>query len=117
MDAAAFESVEDLWPSRKENAFAGVDAECNGRNRWDLLSGEFHHRRRQCDRQIIDAIKAEVLQNTHRGHASGTGYTGNDYDAWNRMVIAGSHCGRSIREIVPFPNRTLSGPAIRRTLG
>ena len=38
LDAIAFEFVEDLGPPRKKDAFTGVDAKCNSRNRRILLT-------------------------------------------------------------------------------
>src|ERR1700683_311336 len=66
-------------PLRKEDTLARVDAERHAREIFSAFHREAQHRRRQCDRQIIDAVEAQVLEHPHRGSAPGAGDAGH-YD-------------------------------------
>src|ERR1700676_7733 len=81
MNSGRVEFRKHVRPLRKEQALAWIDPERNALQRRVASGGKQRDAMRQCDRQIVDAIEAKILEHAHRGRASRSRHAGKYYEA------------------------------------
>src|SRR5882757_2363611 len=81
MNSSRVEFRKNLRPLRKEKALAWIDSERDALQRRVASRREQRDAMRQRNRQVVDAVEAEILEHAHRRRASRSRHTGKYYEA------------------------------------
>ena len=95
--AGAAQLVEHARVVGEELALADVDAEGDAVDALERAGAELEEARDEHERQVVDAVEAEVLEDVDRGALPGPGEAGDDDDLeagahrWPAMPVRASH--------------------------